>query len=341
MPPTYRSRPQGASGIAALVGGFLSGRQEAQDREAERKQRDQTNARLADENRRAEARFRKEMDEDGYEERSTLEDKAKRYTEQGGEMGVVVGGVLRGLDREAIKQGASWVKSKDSKSEREAKDRREREVEVAGVRAAAAREKQEDAQAHAREMEGVREQGRRELESERQRNRSDLLTQRILLGGGAGAKTAADKATERAEKRVTNDRNRYDRTMKARPEPGEEDVLDVDAQGNPTKFSTGYNERMKGWRSDSASVTNNLNRSESTLGRLLGDDDAEDSPAPAPKKPVRSADQQRNVQKQYDQAAQEFQAALARISDPKRRELARQRYEQRVKEIAAAVGDIE
>lgn len=340
MPPTYRSRPQGASGIAALVGGFLSGRQEAQDREAERKQRDQTNARLADENRRAEARFRKEMDEDGYEERSTLEDKAKRYTEQGGEMGVVVGGVLRGLDREAIKKGASWVKAKDSKSEREAKDRREREVEIAGIRATAAREKQEDAQAHAREMEGVREQGRRELESERQRNRSDLLTQRILLGGGAGAKTAADKATERAEKRVTNDRNRYDRTMKARPEPGEEDEL-YDDKGNRVGYTPDYQAKLKGWQRDSATVTNNLSKSESTLGRLLGDDDAEDAPAPAPKKPVRSADQQRNVQKQYDQAAQEFQAALARISDPKRRELARQRYEQRVKEIAAAVGDIE
>lgn len=345
MPPIYRSRPQGASGLAALVGGFLSGREEEQERrrqeradEEERTRRTATEGRLADENRRAEARFEKEMDEDGYEKRGMATTRAKAWESTGG-MGTVVGAMLRGADHKAEKEGRNYIKTKDSRSEREAKDRREREVEIAGIRAEFARQKQEDAQRHAKEIEDIKD-----------KNRDEAQMRRILLGGGAGS-TSAEKQRAALLNRQISDTDRQIKDREGKLPKREQNFAAQQAADNPKLAAA--NPKLKEadarFRADSTAADAaldlpRLRGRREALEDARGDTayDGEEAPVPAATQgPSRSPNRQRGIQQQYDQAATAYQSALARITDPKKRELARQRYEQQVKQIAAAVGDIE
>jgi len=349
---TYRSDgpANDTSSFASFVGSALKGaesiynlrtkrrrdREDEQDRATNRERQQAEEGRAKARETRDRQEFETRQDQSGYVRTgTTLREDGEKLTKSGNVLGMMAGALMMGQDEKARRAGQEWVKGKESTTERSERQRLEREQGTARVRGEAAAE-----------VARIRADAAKEVQDSREQLREREMELRIMgrwnqSGGGSNSKTASEREIERAEKGVGNARTRYDRTMARRPQPTEMDVLDVDAQGNPSRFSRQYEERLRNWRGDSTMVANVLDKQESQLGRLLGDEPEPETPrGPAPPKrggfnsPAGQA-----IQAQYDAAAQEYQAALERITNPEKRALARQRYEQRVKEIARAVGD--
>lgn len=352
---TYRREgpANDTSSFASFVGAALQGaeriynfrterrrNQEAeQDRQRARTRQDEADKRDRERDRREQERFETDQDQEGYVRTgTTLRTEGEKLERSGNPLAMMAGGLMMGQDAVARRDGRAWVKGKESTQERQENARRDRETELARVRGEGAAE-----------VARVRADAQREIQSSREALKLAEMEARMagrwnMSNGGSNSRTREERDLERAEKSTANARSRYDRTMSRRPEPGELDVIESDEQGNPTRFSRPFEERMRGWRGDSTMVANDLERSERRLGALLGDEPAEMQRQPAPAAPKRGGFNSREgqaIQAQYDEAAREYQDAVARIKDPNKRAQARAIYEQRLKEIGRAVGDID
>jgi hypothetical protein len=362
MPPyrggSYTSRRSGPSGLAALVGGFLEGKRETDDRaregrEAEqkatdaaaaRRRADADDARRQAEDSRRQQDFETDQDERGYtrERASGLSDAGAAERDRRSSLGADVGSALLGDDSK------SWRKTKPSTTERAAGDRQAREIAVAGARAESAQELEAQRQRGRETLEGERAQHARELQAERDRNRADLTRTSILLRGAGGGRynnpnavTPREREINRAEKNHTFQQGRMDKHIARRPKPGdfEDGFGDVDPKAQARAEGT--------WRSDSAAIARPLEASERRLGDLLNlpGDDVPPPAAAAPAAPAAPAGPRPGAQAispaakaGYDRLAQQYQAALQRISDPAKRAAAKQRYEAEVARIARTGG---
>ncbi len=174
-------------------------------------------------------------------------------------------------------QGRRYVKVRPSFEEKKADELNQRYLDIA-----------KDRTASAEAIAAMRDQTARDIADERARSAEAIARERAenartlaqIRAGASGAKTAEERAIERATRRQEFAAKRFDSTVKGEPKPTDDDIIGTTADGSPI-YSPTFNAKVMGYKTKRAADSTAAVRADQSLGVLLGEDEDKALPASA------------------------------------------------------------